>query len=137
DWDYLFAEVSTDDGATYTSLKGYEVGTDEELTTPDDYSDPNGNLSRFGGEGAFAYTGSSGDWIRAYNDLSDYAGQQIRFRFRYMTDEAFMETGVFLDNFLIRSSTTTILNDPVENDNANGWTTVRSSSNTPPTTGAG
>ena len=47
DWDFGFVEVSTDGGTTWTEKKVFdEAGT--EVSTPDGYSDPNGNLAGFG-----------------------------------------------------------------------------------------
>jgi len=121
DWDYLFVEVSVDGGATYTQTKGFEVGTNAELTTPDNYPDPNGRLADYGGL-VHGYTGDTGGWIRVYHNLSAYAGQNIKIRFRYATDEAFQERGYFIDNIVIRAGSNVLLNDPVEGGNANGWT---------------
>lgn len=129
DWDYLFLEVSQDAGATYTQTKGFEVGTNIELTTPDDYPDPNGRLGDYG-DLVHGYTGEisakagnpEGTWVHAYHDLSAYAGKQIKLRFRYATDAAFVERGAFIDNISVHSKTATILNDPVEGGNLNGWT---------------
>jgi immune inhibitor A len=121
DWDYLFVEVSVDGGQTYTQTKGFEVGTNTELTTPDNYSDPNGRLGDFGGL-RYGYTGDSGGWIRVYHDLTPYAGQAIKVRLRYATDEAFLERGAFIDNIAVTAGGTTLFSDPVEGGNANGWT---------------
>jgi immune inhibitor A len=119
DWDYLFVEVSADGGQTYTQTKGFEVGTNKEITTPDNYPDPNGRLGDYG-DLKYGYTGDSGGWIRVYHDLSSYAGKQIKVRFRYATDAAFMERGAFIDNIALTANGTSILNDPVENQD--GWT---------------
>lgn len=121
DWDYLFLEVSIDGGQTYTQTKGFEVGSNTELTTPDSYPDPNGRLHDYGNL-VHGYTGISGDWVRAYHDFSAYAGKNIKVRFRYATDAAFLERGAFIDNIAVTAGATTVLSDPVENNNANGWT---------------
>jgi immune inhibitor A len=134
DWDYLFLEVSVDGGTTYTQTKGFEVGSNNLLTTPDDYDDPNGRLGDYGGL-IRGYTGdiseiadnpvpagSHGNWVHAYHDLSAYANKNIKLRFRYATDAAFQERGYFIDNIKIRAGSTSVLNDPVEGNNANGWT---------------
>ena len=129
DWDYLFLEASADGGQTYTQLKGFEVSTNVELTTPDNYPDPNGRLRDYGGL-KYGYTGDIsakaqnpiGGWVRAYHDLSPYAGKNIKLRFRYATDAAFLERGAFIDNIKITAGRTVLLNDPVEGNNPNGWT---------------
>ncbi|MCW5879566.1 MAG: immune inhibitor A [Anaerolineae bacterium] len=92
-----------------------------EVTTPDDYDDPNGRLSDYGGL-KHGYTGDSGGWLRVYHDLSLYAGQPIKLRFRYATDAALQERGAFVDNIKITAGAQVILNDPVEGNNLNGWT---------------
>lgn len=123
DWDYLFMEVSDNGGTSYTSLPGYLVDATETTTVTvggPNYSDPNGNLKRFGGGNAF--TGSSGGWLRVYHDLSAYAGKAVKLRFRYNTDDAFLERGAFIDNLAITSGATTIFSDPIEAPN--GWTTA-------------
>ena len=122
DWDYLFLEVLPEASSTYTQTKGFEVGTNTELTTPDDYDDPNGRLGDFGNL-THGYTGDSEGWIRAYHDLSPFAGQNITLRLRYATDEASLERGAFVDNIRITAGNRTILNDPVEDGDLNGWTT--------------
>jgi len=121
DWDYMFVEVSVDGGATYTQTKGFQVGTNAEKTTPDTYPDPNGRLHDYGGL-RYGYTGDFGGWIRVYHNLSAYAGQNIKLRFRYATDAGFQERGYFVDNIVIRAGANVLLNDPVEGGNANGWT---------------
>jgi immune inhibitor A len=146
DWDYLFLEVSTDGGATYTQTKGFEVGSNVELTTPDDYGDPNGRLGDYGGL-RYGYTGDIsalaenpkgyGGWVRAYHDLSAYAGQNIKLRFRLATDAAFVERGAFVDNIRIDAANGAVLNDPVEGSNTNGWTATVNSFTTDTPLGAG
>ncbi|MFQ5460102.1 MAG: M6 family metalloprotease domain-containing protein, partial [Anaerolineae bacterium] len=126
DWDYMFVEASADGGQTYTQLKGYRVGTDEELTTPDNYPDPNGRLADYGGL-KHGYTGDSRGWVRVYHDLTAYAGQQIHLRLRHATDAGFLERGAFLDNFRLQAGDTVVLDDPVEDDDTHGWTTLAGS----------
>ena len=90
DWDYVYVEVSTDDGTTWEIL-----GTPSGVGT-----NPNGNS--FG----WAYTGASGGgdspkWIEEEVDLSDYAGRQIHIRFEYITDDAVNRPGFVLDDVAI------------------------------------
>lgn len=121
DWDYLFLEVSTNGGQSWTQTKGFLVEDGTEVTTPEDYDDPNGRLQDYGGL-KYGYTGDSGGWLRVYHDLSPYAGQQVKLRFRYATDAALQERGAFVDNIKITAGAQVILNDPVEGSNLNGWT---------------
>jgi hypothetical protein len=89
-WDYLYLEVSTDAGETWTILET-PSGTDE---------DDSGNSYGWG------YTGFSGGgelpvWIEERVDLSSYAGEEILLRFEYITDAAVNGDGLLLDDIRI------------------------------------
>ncbi|MEW6049808.1 MAG: M14 family zinc carboxypeptidase [Candidatus Zixiibacteriota bacterium] len=82
DWDYFYAQVSTDGGYQFANLAN-------DLTTN---SDPNNqNLGN-------GITGSSGTWVRVAYDLSAYAGQQVIIRLSYFTDSYTLGLGVWLDD---------------------------------------
>ena len=80
DWDYVYVEISTDGGETWTTLQG--EGTTSE--------DPVGNNLGHG------FTGSSGGWVRERMDLSPYTGSPVLLRFEYVTDAS-----VYLDGFAL------------------------------------
>lgn len=101
DWDYGFIEVSTDGGATWSTVNG-------SITTN---FDPNGNNQEGNG-----ITGSSGGWVLATFDLSSFSGQTVLLRFRYETDMAVQGIGWAIDDINING-----FNDDVENGNQ-GWT---------------
>jgi immune inhibitor A len=89
-WDYLYLEVSTDDGETWTILET-PSGTDE---------DSSGNSY------GWAYTGFSAGgelpvWIEERVDLSSYAGEEVLLRFEYITDAAVNGDGLLLDDIRI------------------------------------
>jgi immune inhibitor A len=89
-WDYLYLEVSRDNGETWTILET-PSGTDE---------DSSGNSY------GWAYTGFSGggitpEWIEERVDLSDFAGEEILLRFEYITDAAVNGDGLLLDDIRI------------------------------------
>ena len=91
-WDYLYLEISTDDGATWTILET-PSGTDE---------DSSGNSY------GWAYTGYSGGgdtprWIEERVDLTPYAGEDILLRFEYITDAAVNGDGLLLDDISIEA----------------------------------
>jgi immune inhibitor A len=132
DWDYGFVEISTDGGTTWAEQKVYnQAGTP--VTTPDGYSDPNGRMADYGGK-KYGLTGTSNGWRHDYVDLAPYAGQSIKLRLRYATDEAFLERGWFIDDLSLTNGATTVWSDDAETNN--GWTgTVASWTGT--TTGAG
>lgn len=91
-WDYAFVEVSTDGGSTWVQLPDMDG-----ITTNDD---PNGRLVDYGNL-QNGITGDSGGWIQMRFDLSAYAGSTIQLRFRYATDAAFLERGMFVDDIAI------------------------------------
>jgi immune inhibitor A len=119
DWDYGFVEVSTDGGDSWTELKVYdEAGA--EVTTPDGYADPNGNMATFGNK-KYGLTGDSHGWQHHYVDLASYAGQTVDLRLRQTTDAAYLDRGWFADDFSLVSGTETVWSDDVESGD-NGWT---------------
>lgn len=102
DFDYAFAEVSTDGGASWTSLPT-NLSTNE---------DPNGTNPGNG------ITGSSdGAWVDLTADLSAYAGQTASVRFRYSTDGGTTETGFMVDDVAVGTALTEDFED------SSDWTT--------------
>ncbi len=90
DFDYAYAESSTDGGQTWTILPGKHTTT----------SNPNG--SSFGP----AYTGRSGDgsspqWVQEEFDLTPNAGKRTLVRFEYVTDDSGNGVGFVLDDVSI------------------------------------
>jgi immune inhibitor A len=93
DLDYGYAEVSTDGGATWETLRG-------RYTT-----DTNPNGTNFG----TAFTGRSADkqdadrdgWLHESINLSAYAGKEIQVRFEYITDDAYNVEGMAVDDISI------------------------------------
>ena len=131
DWDFGFIEISTDGGTNWTEQVVY-TGADEIVTTPDNYADPNGRMHDFGDK-KYGLTGDSHGWRLDYVKLDAYAGQNIKLRLRYATDEAFLERGWFADDFSVTGGGATTWSDDAETDG--DWTnTVASFTNT---TGAG
>ena len=92
DYDYLYAEVSTDGGATWADVKNNLVG-----------------------QGASGITGSSsGAWVDSTYDLSAYAGKTVLFRYRYATDGGVHFAGAFLDNVQLTKNGTVAWTDDAE-----------------------
>jgi len=83
-YDYLYTEVSTDGGQSWTKL--------------DDGLDGS----------------SGGEWTELSWDLSEYAGQVIDFRFRYQTDGGWIEDGAFLDDISLVKDGSAAWTDDVE-----------------------
>jgi immune inhibitor A len=102
DWDYAYAEVSTDGGKSFTPVE-------TNLSTDDD---PNGQND------GHAITGSSnGEWVDLTADLSSYAGQAVQLRFRMVNDAAYHEKGLMVDDVHVGDA----LSAGFESD-ASGWT---------------
>ncbi len=99
DYDYLYAEVSTNNGSTWTPLTN-------------DLTDP----------GETGLDGSSqGEWVDLTYDLSAYAGQVVQFRYRYQTDGGLHFAGPFLDNISLVVDGATVWTDTAETEDP-AWT---------------
>lgn len=85
DWDYFYAEISTDSGNTWSTLPG-------NLTT--NYN-PNGTNR---GNGITGFNGSGGVFVDAHYPIGAYAGESVAIRFSYETDIGVFGDGVFLDD---------------------------------------
>ncbi len=106
DWDYGYVEVSTDGGATWTTL----TDNGGVCTT----TDPNGNNTGCGITG-------SGDGELTY-DLSAYTSA-VMLRMRYSTDAAVQELGWWIDDVVVTDGATTLFSDDFEGG-AGAWTTT-------------
>ncbi|MFN2201942.1 MAG: hypothetical protein ACK2UO_12095 [Caldilineaceae bacterium] len=90
DYDYAYVVASTD-GQKWTPLAGQHSQVE----------DPGGNSF---GAGYTARSGVSDDpdgspgWLTDTFDLSGYAGEQVRIRFEYVTDDAVNNAGWFIDD---------------------------------------
>ena len=82
DFDYLYLEVSEDNGASW-QIVATPSGTP---------NDPTGSSYGWG------YNGVSNGWIEEDVDLSQHAGQKILVRFEYITDPAVNGEGFLLDD---------------------------------------
>ncbi len=82
DWDYGYIEVSTDGGATFSTIPG-------NLTT--DYNPTGSNLGN-------GITGYSNGWVEGIFDLSGFVGQQVIIQFSYRTDSYVADPGFWIDD---------------------------------------
>ncbi len=117
-WDFGFVQVSTDDGATWTSLENANTTFDHDPSAIDYVVD---NLP--------GLTGHIDDWTQEFFDLSAYAGQEIWLAFRYATDWATLGNGWWVDDIEVTTDAGTVLFDDVESgmgawmvDPTEGWT---------------
>ncbi|WP_328298891.1 immune inhibitor A [Streptomyces sp. NBC_00435] len=105
EYDFLYTEVSTDGGATWTALAGTADGT----AIPVDAS------------GSPSLTGVSGAWKNLNYSLDAYAGKKVDLRFRYQTDGGAGGKGFTADALTITANGSTLFTDGAENGD-NGWT---------------
>lgn len=115
EWDFGFVQVSTDGGATWTSLP--IDGTTSEAV-PDAMESIVANLPGF--------TGNSGGWVNKTYDLVDYLDQTVELQFRYMTDWGTTFAGFFVDDIGVVADGESLFFDDVEVPDeawaADGWT---------------
>ncbi|MGB3440349.1 MAG: immune inhibitor A domain-containing protein [Actinophytocola sp.] len=106
DFDYLYVQASTDEGATWQTLDGTVNG---QPFSRDADNQP-------------ALTGTSeGEWVDMHVPLDSLAGQTAQLRFRYKTDGAVAEDGFFADEIAITADGQPVFTDGAE-EGANGWT---------------
>ena len=128
DFDYGFLLVTTDDGATYTSLAN-------EYTTPREENPFDVACQEKYGNGL---TGTSGSYAAGTEeddrhngvqtpgdgflpmsfDLTDYAGEDAAIRFVYNTDVAFTRPGWFIDDVVVSVDGTPAYTNDFEGDTA-------------------
>ncbi|WOF22816.1 immune inhibitor A [Microbacterium betulae] len=116
DWDYAYAEITTDEGATWTPL-----ATDHSTS-----DDPNGNNL---GEGI---TGATDGWTPLAADLSAYAGQTAQIRFRYVTDAAVSNPGFQVDDIAVGDALSTDVEDGGEGWERSGFVLIEDGGYTVP-----
>ncbi|MFG3494403.1 immune inhibitor A domain-containing protein [Streptomyces sp. NPDC047928] len=105
EYDYLYAEVSTDGGAQWTAL----AGTADGKAIPVDAA------------GAPALTGVSETYKKLVYPLDAYAGKKIDLRFRYQTDGGVAQKGFAADGIVVTADGAPVFSDDAEGDDA-GWT---------------
>jgi choice-of-anchor B domain-containing protein len=95
-WDGGIAEISTDDGLTWTQLPGTVLLTD-----------PYHALVAAGAGNPladrYAWCGSAQPWLNSVVDVDPYAGQTARFRFRLGTNATVGTEGWYVDDFMVQS----------------------------------
>ncbi|WP_207494147.1 M36 family metallopeptidase [Aridibaculum aurantiacum] len=107
-YDGGIVEVSVNNGPwTYLPPNKFEKNGYNSVIQPAD--NPN-----IGTAATSAFSGATAGYINSVADLSDYAGQQIRVRFRYTCDVASLASGTdpgwYMDDVYIISNLTTITN---------------------------
>ncbi|MFG2206882.1 immune inhibitor A domain-containing protein [Streptomyces sp. NPDC048638] len=105
DYDYLYAEVSTDGGANWTPVDGTANGK---------------AIPRDGGDKP-ALTGTVESHQDLVYPLDAYAGKKVDVRFRYQTDGGAAQKGFTADTLSVVADGKPLFTDNAE-DGDNGWT---------------
>ncbi|MFJ5883609.1 immune inhibitor A domain-containing protein [Kitasatospora cineracea] len=100
DYDFAYAEVSTDGGKNWSSLAGTLNGA----AIPDN-----------------ALTGTTNGWADLAFPLDAYAGKSVQIRFHNTTDPGVHNKGIALDNISVTADGAALFTDGAENGD-NGWT---------------
>jgi immune inhibitor A len=106
DFDYLYTQVSTDGGATWTALDGTVGGQPFQR---DSNNDPAISSS------------SDNEWLDMHVSLDSVVGGPVQVRFRYKTDGGLALNGFFADDIVISADGQPLFTDGAE-AGANGWT---------------
>ncbi|NEC85792.1 immune inhibitor A domain-containing protein [Streptomyces sp. SID12501] len=106
DYDYLYTEVSTNGGVTYTPIDGTVDGA----AIPRD------------GSGNPALTGTVDAYKKLSYSLDAYAGQKFDLRFRYTSDGGVSQMGFAADEITVTADGATVFADNAESADA-AWTT--------------
>jgi immune inhibitor A len=104
-YDYLYTEVSTDGGTSWTPVDGTVGGA----AIPRDASDQP------------ALTGTVDSYQDLVYPLDAYAGQSVKLRFRYATDGGVAQKGFTADDITVTADGSALFTDGAENGD-NGWT---------------
>jgi immune inhibitor A len=104
DYDYLYVQASTDGGGTWTSLDGTVDGRPF-------VRDASGNP---------ALSGTQEAWAAVTVPMDAYAGEDVLFRFRYLTDGAVAPVGFFADDITLTADGERVLADGAESG-VEGW----------------
>ncbi|WP_329217784.1 immune inhibitor A [Streptomyces sp. NBC_01485] len=106
DFDYLYAEVSTDGGASYTPVDGKLA---------------DGSAVPRDGSGKPALTGTVDAYQKLTFPLDAYAGKKINLRFRYASDGGVAQKGFTADEITLTANGAPLFSDNAETVDA-AWT---------------
>jgi hypothetical protein len=96
-FDYVYAEASTDGGATWDTLKGRYTTSDN----PNGMSYGNAWTGISGAPASSTSRTTKPQWVQESMSLDAYAGKQVLLRFEYVTDEGYNRPGFAVDDLRI------------------------------------
>ncbi|MET7485969.1 immune inhibitor A domain-containing protein [Streptomyces sp. NPDC005538] len=106
DYDFLYTEVSTDGGTSWTPIDGKLA---------------DGSAIPRDGSGNPALTGTAAAYQKLTYPLDAYAGQKIDVRFRYQTDSGVAQKGFAADEITVTADGAALFSDNAESADA-AWT---------------
>lgn len=110
-WDGGLLEISNNDGATWTRLQA-------ELQT-DPYDGALNGSNPLTGQNAWC--GDPQDWLNSIVDVSAWAGQTVRFRFRMTSDNSVGREGWYIDDVRVQACLATLFVDGFETGDTSAW----------------
>jgi hypothetical protein len=118
-YDGGIVEASTDGGSNWTQLLDASM-----LTLPYDGSVSTSYSNPIGGQNAWC--GDPRDWTHTVVDLTDYAGQNVKLRFRMATDTSVSREGWYIDDVRVITPSdcfdgTSIFRDGFESGDVSLW----------------
>lgn len=111
DYDYAYVSISTDNGKTWTTLKGNTT------TTHDPNAANYGNAFNCKSNIGCNNPNAQAEWIQEQVDLTPFAGKKVLLRFQQITDEVYAAPGFVIDDIEIPEIG---FRDDAENGD-NGW----------------
>lgn len=93
-WDGGVVEISTNGGGTWSDLGAFMIQNGYDITL---------NASANPLTGRRAFSGNSGAFVETKINLSSFAGQTIKIRFRMGSDASVGATGWYVDDIVLRS----------------------------------
>lgn len=109
-------EISTNNGSTWTDLLPFITQGTYNVTM---------NSAALVIPNRRAFSGNSGGFVTTLINLSSFAGQSIRIRFRFVSDASVAVTGWYIDDVVIRNEATVVIKNNLFNSS-----NVRINSNT-------
>jgi subtilisin family serine protease len=114
-YDGAVVEISTNGGGTWTRLEAQVLA--------DAYDGPVSTCCSNPIASSNAWCGDPQDWTKSIVDLSSFAGQTVRLRFRLATDTSQAREGWYIDDLAVQACGNASLpfSDGFENGNVSAW----------------
>lgn len=115
-FDGAVIEISTDNGTTWTRLEAQIQLSPYKGLVSASFANPIG--------GTNAWCGDPQDWTRVVADVSAFAGQSVKFRFRHATDNSVGREGWYIDDVLVQSCDSDLFRDGFNAGNSSAWSST-------------